>query len=167
MRLLGTDASSTSLNRDCKKLGSLEYSALIRVDVCTRPVIDDSPPLCIAKAASSCGLRVRGRFNLRSGSAGSGVGDNVGSFRFRDAIPGLRSISRARSNAFQALISSRDSGSGEGARGTRGRDGRGASISSSAAVSLNLVLPCLSVVRNRCCHERNSRSLAASRRNCC
>lgn len=47
----------------------------------------------------------------------------VGSLRFLAAL-GLFSISRALSKAFQARISSRDSGSGVGTLGARGRDGR-------------------------------------------
>lgn len=133
------DASSTSFRRDERKLGSPVVSTLLSraLELAAR---EDSP-FCWAMAASSCGRLVRGRFNFRSGSVGSGDGDSVGSLRFRAAL-GLFSISRALSNAFQARISSRDSGSGVGSLGTRGRDGRAGSISNSEAVSRNrLPLP--------------------------
>lgn len=132
---IGVENSSTSFKSDWRKLGSLEVSVLIRAEACAPAFLDDSP-FCEARAASSCGRRVRGRFRFRSGSVGSGDGDIVGSFRFRAAL-GSFSISRARSKAFHALISSNDSGSGVGSRGARGREGRGASMSRSAAVSLN------------------------------
>lgn len=158
--------SSTSFRSDWRKLGSLEFSALIRAVACALAALDDSP-FCMARAARSSALRVRGRLSLRSGSVGSGDGDNVGSLRFLAALGSL-SISRARSKAFQALISSKDSGSGVGSRGTRGRDGRGASISSRAAVSRNRLLPpCRSATSKRRCQARNSRWLASSRRCCC
>jgi hypothetical protein len=160
------DASSTSFRSDERKLGSLDLSVLIRAETWALAVREDSP-FCKAKAAKSWALLVRGRFNFRAGSVGSGEGDKVGSFRFLAAL-GSFSISRARSKAFHALISSRDSGSGVGTLGTRGRDGRGTSMSSKAAVSLNRLLPpCLSAISNRRCQARNSLWLASSRRCCC
>ena len=113
------DASSTSFNRDWRKLGAVGLlSALSRAAL-------DASPFCTANAASSSALLVLGRFSFRSGSVGSGDGERVGDLRFRAALGSLSS-SRARSNAFHALISSRDSGWGVGALGTLGREGRGA-----------------------------------------
>lgn len=159
------DASSTSFRRDERKLGSPAESPLLSRAL-EQAAREDSP-FCCAIAASSCGRLVRGRFNFRSGSVGSGDGERVGSLRFRAAL-GLFSISRALSNAFQARISSKDSGSGVGSRGARGRDGRAGSISNREAVSRNrLPPPCRSATSKRSCHARNSRWLASSRRRCC
>jgi hypothetical protein len=151
-------ASSTSFNSDERKLGPEGLSPLGRALELAAPARDDSPAwFCCAKAASSCGRLVRGRFNLRWGSAGSGDGDMVGSLRFRAAL-GLFSISRALSKAFQARISSRDSGSGVGTLGTRGRDGREGSMSNKGAASRNrLPPPCRSATSKRRCHAWNSR----------
>lgn len=104
-------ASSTSFNSDERKLGPVVvFSSFGLALELAAPTRDDSPFwFCWARAASSCGLLVRGRFSLRWGSVGSGDGDMVGSFRFLAAL-GLFSISRALSKAFQARISSKDSG---------------------------------------------------------
>lgn len=97
---------------------------------------------------------------------GSGEGDMVGSLRFLAAF-GLFSISRALSNAFHARISSRDSGSGDGTLGTRGRDGRAASTSNKGAASRKrFPPPCRSATSKRRCQAWNSRWLASSRRRC-
>src|SRR5204863_1686657 len=99
---LGADESSTSLRSDCKKLGPvalLSATALPAevVPLASLPVLEDSPPWS-RRSARASGLLVRGRFNFRSGCAGSGsTGDAVGDFLFRRFGLGASWISRALS----------------------------------------------------------------------
>ena len=105
---------------------------------------------------------VRGLFNGRSGSVVDSVvgstGEVVADFRLRLGV-GSSSISLAFSKAFQARISSRDSGSG-----FTGRSRLWALRSSSAAVSLNLLAPpCLSATCSLRSHSKNSRRCEVAR----
>ena len=162
MESSGAVEVSISLSMDCRKLGPAPVLLWV-IDVREEEDGTSLEPRrgvweAVEEVSAASRLRrVRGRLRGRSGMAvGSldegSTGDVVADFRFRFGV-GSDSISFAFSNAFQARISSRDSGSGRA-----GCSRLGPPKSSSEAVSRNrLAPPCLSATCNLRSHSRNSR----------